>query len=116
MMSSARPVIADAAPAVVAGQVAGVEPAVLVEAGGVQLRAAVVAEALRRAAHPQHAHALASPGIGSIRSSMPEIGLPSLCAAQSSGSSGRLMVTGPFSVMPHREYRRTPKTSRTSST
>jgi hypothetical protein len=41
---------------------------------------------------------------------------PSLCAAQSYGSSGRLIVTGPFSVIPHSENSRVPDTSRTSST
>ena len=32
---------------------------------------------------------------------MPPSGLPSLCSGQSGGSSSRVMVTAPFSVIPH---------------
>ena len=62
MMSLARPVDADTAPPVVADQVAGVEPAVRVEFGGVDVVLLVVAEALGGAADPQRTLALFQAG------------------------------------------------------
>jgi hypothetical protein len=53
---------------------------------------------------------------GSMRICMASMATPLLLAARSSGSSGRVMVTGPFSDMPHSEYVRAPTVSLRSST